>query len=60
MEDGYHDLAKPQAEDGTIKTRAELGVEIEDRYGVFLTGEYSAGSHNQEDFRAGVSLKAVF
>ena len=60
VEDGYHDLAKPQAEDGTIKTRAELGVEIEDRYGVFLTGEYSAGSHNQEDFRAGVSLKAVF
>ena len=60
VEEGYHDLAKPEDEDGTIKTRAELGVEIEDRYGIFLTGEYSAGSHSQEDFRAGVSLKAVF
>ncbi len=60
VEDGYHDLAKPQDEYGTVKTRAEIGAEVEDRYGFFLTGEYSAGSHDQEDFRVGVSLKAVF
>ena len=60
VEDGYHNLAKPQDENGTLKTRAEIGTEVEDRYGIFLTGEYSAGNHNQEDFRIGVSLKAVF
>ncbi|WP_435309950.1 hypothetical protein [Sebaldella termitidis] len=60
LEDGYHDLAKPQDEDGTLKTRVEIGTELDNRYGFFLTGEYSAGSHNQEDFRVGVSLKAEF
>ena len=60
IEDGYHDLAKPQDEYGTFKTRAEIGTEAEERYGIFLTGEYSAGEHDQEDFRIGLSLKAVF
>ena len=60
IEDEYHDLAKPQDEYGTLRTRAEIGAEIEDRYGFFLTGEYSAGNHDQEDFRFGLSLKAVF
>ncbi|MCP1226191.1 hypothetical protein [Sebaldella sp. S0638] len=60
VEDGYHNLAKPEDEAGILKTRIEIGTEQDNRYGFFLTGEYSAGSQNQEDFRVGVSLKAVF
>ena len=60
IEDGYHKLAKPQDEKGTFRTKAAIGVEIEDRYGIFLTGEYSTGNDKENDYRAGVILKAVF
>ncbi|MDR2879635.1 MAG: autotransporter domain-containing protein [Fusobacteriales bacterium] len=60
VEDKYHKLAKPEAEKGAFKTKATLGVEIEDRYGVFLTGEYKTGNVGKDDYRAGINLKAVF
>ena len=60
IEDGYHKLSKPQNDKGTIRTKAILGAEIEDRYGIFLTGDYSIGEHDQDEYRAGVTLKAVF
>jgi hypothetical protein len=60
IEDGYHKLSKPEDEKGTFRTRAALGVEVEDRYGIFLTGEYSTGDDKEDDYRAGVTLKAVF
>jgi hypothetical protein len=60
IENGYHKLSKPEDEKGTFRTRAAIGVEIEDRYGIFLTGEYSTGNNKEDDYRAGVTLKAVF
>ena len=60
IEDGYHKLAEPAKVNGSIKTSGMIGVEIEDRYGIFLTGEYSGGEHNQDDYKAGVTMKAVF
>ena len=60
VEDDYHKLSKPEENKGVLKTKAIVGVEIEDRYGIFLTGEYSVGEHSQDDYRAGVTLKAVF
>ena len=60
VEDSYHKLSKPEEERGTLKTKAVIGAEIEDRYGVFLTGEYGIGNSDQDDYRAGVTLKAVF
>ena len=60
IEDGYHDLAKPEEENGIFRTKASIGVEIPDRYGIFLTGEYGLGSSNQDDYKFGVVLKAVF
>ena len=60
IEDGYHKLSKPQDEEGIFRTRASLGVEVEDRYGIFLTGEYSTGNNKENDYRAGVVFKAVF
>ena len=60
IEDGYHKLSKPQDEKGTFRTKAAIGVEVEDRYGIFLTGEYSTGDDKENDYRAGVTLKAVF
>ena len=60
IEDGYHKLSKPQDEEGIFRTRASLGVEVEDRYGIFLTGEYSTENNKENDYRAGVVFKAVF
>ena len=60
VEDNYHNLSKPQDERGTFKTRASVGVEVEDRYGIFLTGEYTVGNDDRDDYRAGVTLKAIF
>ena len=60
IEDGYHNLGKPDDENGMFKINGNLGVEVIDRYGIFLTGEYGTGSSSQDDYRAGVLLKAVF
>ena len=60
IEDGYHDLAKPEEENGQFKTRAALGLEVNERYGIFINGEYTFGEHNQDEYRAGMTLKAVF
>ena len=60
VEDRYHDLSKPEDEKGTFRTRTVLGAEVEDRYGIFLTGEYGLGNSDQDDYRAGVTLKTVF
>ena len=60
IENDYHKLAKPQDEKGIFRTKAAIGLEIEDRYGIFLTGEYAAGNDNEDNYRMGVTLKAVF
>ena len=60
VEDNYHKLSKPEDEKGTFRTKAYLGVEVADRYGIFLTGEYKLSEHDKDDYRAGVILKAVF
>ncbi|MCP1225815.1 autotransporter domain-containing protein [Sebaldella sp. S0638] len=60
IETNYHDLAKPEREKGSFRGKALIGMEIEERYGVFLNGEYMAGSSKENDYRAGVTLKAVF
>ncbi|MCP1223577.1 autotransporter domain-containing protein [Sebaldella sp. S0638] len=60
IENDYHELSKPEDEKGAFRGRASMGVEAADRYGIFLTGEYVTGENDNEDYRAGVSLKAVF
>ncbi len=60
MDSDYHRLAKPEEENGEFRTRASLGMEIKDRYGIFLTGDYSLGSHSQDEYKAGVDLKVAF
>ncbi|WP_435307765.1 autotransporter domain-containing protein [Sebaldella termitidis] len=60
VETDYHKLAKPEKDKGQIRTGASLGVEVEDRYGIFVTGDYRAGNDKQDDYRVGVTLKAVF
>ena len=60
IENDYHKLSKPQNDKGTIRTKAIIGAEIEDRYGIFLTGDYSFGGKDEDEYRAGVTLKAVF
>ena len=60
VEDNYHKLSKPEDEKGRFRTRASIGVEVEDRYGIFINGEYGIGNNDRDDYRAGVTLKAVF
>ena len=60
IEDGYHKLSKPQDENGIFSTKAAVGLEAADRYGIFLTGEYKTGNNSKNDYRTGVVLKAVF
>ncbi|WP_435309946.1 autotransporter domain-containing protein [Sebaldella termitidis] len=62
LEEEYHKLSKPEEEKGVFKTKISIGAEIEDRYGIFLIGEYnlSDNTHSKDDYRAGVTLKAVF
>ena len=60
IEDGYHKLSKPEDEKGTFRTKAAIGLEVIDRYGIFLTGEYSTGNDKENDYRTGITLKAIF
>ncbi len=60
IEDDYHRLAKPEDENGQLKTQVLAGVEIEDRFGIFVTGEYKIAGDGKNDYRAGVNLKAAF
>ena len=60
LEEGYHKLSQPSEDKGKIKTGGMLGVELQDRYGIFLTGEYGTGSGNKSEYKAGVSFKASF
>ncbi|MCP1225297.1 autotransporter outer membrane beta-barrel domain-containing protein, partial [Sebaldella sp. S0638] len=60
VETDYHKLSKPEKDKGQIRTGVSAGMEAEDRYGIFVTGDYRAGNSNQNDYRVGVTLKAVF
>ena len=60
MESGYHKLSKLGDEKGAFRTGLTLGAEVVDRYGIFLTGEYKYEDNDKDDYRAGVTLKAVF
>ncbi|MCP1226358.1 autotransporter outer membrane beta-barrel domain-containing protein, partial [Sebaldella sp. S0638] len=53
IEDNYHKLAKPEDENGQLKTQISAGVEIEDRFGIFVTGEYKISESSKNDYRAG-------
>ena len=60
IEDGYHELAKAAEDKGRIKTSGYAGVELKETYGIYITGEYGIGQDKQEDYKIGVSLKAMF
>ena len=60
IEDGYHKLNQTSDDKGRFKTSGVVGVEIKDKYGIFLTGEYKVSDKGEDDYRAGLSLKAVF
>ena len=56
----YYKLSKPEEEKETFRTKSSFGVEVEDKYGIFITGEYRTGGGSKEDYRAGRTLKATF
>ena len=60
IEQGYHKLAKTAEEKGSFRTAGSIGLELKERYTVSLIGEYRIGESDQEDYRTGINLKAVF
>ena len=56
----YYKRTKQEEEKGTFRTKASFGVEVEDKYGIFITGEYGTGGDNKDDYRTGITLKAIF
>ena len=60
VESNYHKLSKPEDEKGRFTTKASMGVELDERYGIFINGEYGIGNSDRDDYRAGLTLKAVF
>ncbi len=60
VEQDYHNLVKPDEEKGQLSTKALIGMELEDKYGFFLTGEYFTGGSSKEDYKVGIELKASF
>ncbi|MCP1223576.1 autotransporter domain-containing protein [Sebaldella sp. S0638] len=60
VENNYHELSKPGDEKGAFRGKASVGIEVEDRYGIFITGEYTTDGKENKDYRAGLALKAVF
>ena len=56
----YYKLSKPEEEKETFRTKSSFGVEVEDKYGVFITGEYGTGGDSKDDYRTGITLKAIF
>ena len=60
VEQNYHNLVKPDKEKGQLSTKALIGMELQDKYGFFLTGEYFTGGNSKEDYKAGIELKASF
>jgi uncharacterized protein with beta-barrel porin domain len=60
LENDSHNLAQPVEDKGKLKTNGAIGVELNDRYGVYVNGEYSAGNKDKEDYKVGLTFKASF
>ena len=60
IEEGYHKLAQPSEDKGSINTAATIGMEFQDRFGIFLTGEYKISDDSENDYRVGMTFKTVF
>ena len=58
--DNYYNLAKPAEDKGRFKVRGLAGIDLKERYGVYITGEYGKGEKSQSDYKLGLSLKAEF
>ena len=59
-QDNYYNLAKPAEDKGRFKVSGIAGIDLKERYGVYITGEYGKGEKNQSDYKLGLSLKAEF
>ena len=54
------DLGESGEDKGKFITNGGVGIEFQDRYGIFMTGEYGIGNSEKDEYRVGVTLKAVF
>ena len=60
LEANYHDLAKPSDDKGEMKVQGSLGIDLIERYGLYVTGEYGIGDKEKEEYNIGLGLKVTF
>ena len=60
LEDNYHNLAKPSDDKGEMKIQGSMGIDLKERYGLYLTGEYGIGDKEKEEYNVGLGLKVTF
>ena len=60
ISDKKFDLGKSVEDKGKFITNGGVGVEYQDRYGIFVTGKYKTAGNDEEDYQVGVNFKAAF
>ena len=60
ISDKKFDLGKSVEDKGKFVTNGVLGLEYQDRYGIFVTGKYKTAGNDEEDYQVGVNFKASF
>ena len=53
-------FTKEITSESLVKIYEKLGIELKERYGIYVTGEYGMGNDDRNDYKAGITLKAVF
>ena len=47
-------------DEAVSRAAPKLGVEFQDRYGIFVTGSYKTAGDSEDDYQIGLNLKASF
>ena len=60
LENNYHNLAKPSDDKGEMKVQGSVGIDLMERYGLYITGEYGIGDKEKEEYNIGIGFKMTF
>ena len=54
------DFGESGEDKGKFITNGGVGIEFQDRYGIFMTGKYKTAGSKEEDYQLGLNLKISF
>ena len=60
LENNYHNLAKPSDDKGEMKVQGSVGIDLMEKYGLYITGEYGIGDKEKEEYNIGIGFKMTF